>query len=298
MPDPNPTVPRSQAESYGWMADAPGGDINLDELFPNPEVASQSQHPPVVVPSQTTPPPPQDFLRTATGTVYRSSEDAVRGIEEKDRIIAELRANRAAETGHDPLRRTPQEAPKDPRQELFERLSKAAGSGNAVDYVETLQEITRQTIAPYAPMIAEVGREKAIRGVTAENPQIREFMASPDYRAVLERRPRLAQAIANAEADPQLADQLQEFYGLAYAEAVSRRVPQIARDAAQSAPPPPPNPRPTLSTSTPTPMATQTHSNYTLDNLPSNRQARQEALRGIKDRYQGLGDTDWAKVGL
>ena len=299
MPEPNtPQVPRSQAESYGWMADAPGGDINLDELFPNTEVAPQMQPPPTAQPTQSAPPPPQDFIVTATGTRYRSPEDAIKGIEEKDRIIAELRAKQAAETGHDPLRRTPQEPPKDPRQEMFERLSKAAQTGNHADYIETLQEITRQTIAPYAPMIAEVGREKAIRNVSAENPAIRDFVNSADYRAVLERRPRLAQAIQNAEQDPSLAEQLQEFYGLAYADAVSRQVPQIARQAAQSAAPPPPNPRPTLTPSHSTPPATSQYSGYSLDNLPVNRQARQEALKALKERFAGAQDTDWGKVGL
>lgn len=288
----NRAVPRSQADSFGWMQDAPGGDLNLDELFPNPEVHTTiSRQEPAAV-SQTPPAVPQDFIVTQTGTRYRSIEDTVKGIEEKDRIIAELRAAKAAELGHDPLRRTPEAPVKDPRQEVFERLSKAAHAANAQDYIDILQEITRQTMAPYAPMIAEVGREKAIRSVSAETPQIREFVGSADYRAVLERRPRLAQAISAAESDPNLVDQLQEFYSLAYSEAVARRVPEIAR-AAQTAQPP--NPRPTLSSTTPTPGNTPGQPGRINESMLYSREGRKAIMESGR---ANLMDADWGKNGL
>lgn len=299
MPDPtNPQVPTSHSQTAGWLDGAPGGDLNLDDLFPNPETRLQAPPPQQPPAPQTPPAPPAPFIRTQTGTVYNSAEDTIRGIEEKDRIIAELRASKAAEIGADPLKRPA--SPEDPNAAIFKRLAKAAEAGNSEDYVNTLRELTLQTLAPYGPMIAEAGREKVLRAAASTHPGLRDFVGSAEYTGVLERNPLLREAIGRAEADPQAVGQLQEFYRLAYSDAVASRGPSVILQT-----PPTPNPRPTLTHSTPSlpPQAGQPYqqSGYSLDNpLPGQRGDRNAAYKAILEqgRARGLGDVDWGKVGL
>jgi hypothetical protein len=289
MPDPNePQVPRSHSQTAGWLADAPGGDLNLDDLFPNPETRLQSQPPQVPAVPQAPPAPPQPFMRTQTGTVYNSAEDAIRGIEEKDRVIAQLRAEKAAATGVDPLKRQPE--PENPKKALFQRLAKAAETGDYDAYIGTLAEVTQQTLAPYAPYIAEVGREKILRASATENPALRDFVGSAEYQAVMERRPLLAQAIQAAENNPDAVGQLQEFYQLAYADAVSRRAPQVLTTPAA------PNPRPTLSQTTPNPQAPLPNGGYVSEAQLYSREGRKQILENARAR--GVADMDWGKIGL
>jgi hypothetical protein len=289
MPDETiPRVPQSSSQTAGWLDGAPGGDLNLDDLFPNPETRLQAQpQPPPAVP-QAPPPVPQPFMRTQTGSVYNSAEDAIRGIEEKDRIIAQLRAEEAGRRGVDPLRRQPEA--ENPKQVLFKRLAKAAETGDYESYVDTLEQVTRQTLAPYAPMIAEVGREKIIRASATENPQLREFLESPEYTAVLERRPLLAQAIQAAENNPDATQQLQEFYGLAYTDALSRRPAPVLQA------PTTPNPRPTLSHTTPTPQPPMANGGYMTEAQLYSKEGRKAILEN--GRARGIADADWGKVGL
>jgi hypothetical protein len=289
MPDPNePQVPRSHSQTSGWLADAPGGDLNLDDLFPNPETRLQAQPQVPQASPQAPPQAPQDFIVTQTGTRYKSPEDAIRGIEEKDRIIAQLRAQEAARTGADPLKRQPE--PENPKQVLFKRLAKAAETGDYESYVDTLEQVTRQTLAPYAPMIAEVGREKILRASATEIPQLREFVGSTEYQAALERRPLLAQAIQAAENNPDAVNQLQEFYQLAYADAMSKRPPTVLSV------PQTPNPRPTLTQTHPTPQAPLPNQGYISENDLYSKAGRKAILEN--GRARGIGDMDWGKAGL
>jgi len=289
MPDPNePQVPRSHSQTAGWLADAPGGDLNLDDLFPNPETRLQAQPPQAPAVPQAPPAPPQTFLKTATGTVYNSAEDAIRGIEEKDRVIAQLRAAEAARQGVDPLKRQPE--PENPKKALFQRLAKAAETGDYDAYIGTLAEVTQQTLAPYAPYIAEVGREKILRASAVENPALRDFVGSAEYQAVLERRPLLAQAIQAAENNPDAVGQLQEFYQLAYSDAFSRRAPQVLTAPAA------PNPRPTLTQTTPTPQAPLANGGYVSEAQLYSREGRKQIIENARAR--GMADMDWTKVGL
>lgn len=291
MPDPNEPqrVPMSHSQTAGWLDGAPGGDLNLDDLFPNPETRLQNAPSATVVPPQAPPQtPPAPFLKTATGTVYNSVEDAIRGTEEKDRIIAQLRATKAAELGADPLKRQPE--PEDPKKVLFQRLAKAAQEGDYSTYVDTLSQVTQQTLAPYAPYIAEVGREKVIRTAAIENPALREFVGGAEYQAVMERRPRLAEAIRNAEMNPDYVGQLEEFYSLAYSDAVSHRAPAVVVAPAT------PNPRPTLSQTTPTPQPPLPGGGYINEQQLYSREGRKAILEN--GRARGLVDADWGKVGL
>lgn len=303
MPDPNqPTTPTSASQTLGWFQDAPGGDLNLDDLFPNPELAAP-QAPLQVTPPQVPQSPqaaPQPFIKTATGTVYNTVEDAVKGTEEKDRIIAELRAQRAAESGQDPLRRQAAQTPSQPPQadydsQIFKRYEEAATKRDAKAYLDAQRQLILDTLAPYAPMIAEAGREKAIRTIASNNPHIREFVGSSEYLAVLAERPLLADAIRNAESNPQAVGQLNEFYSIAYDTAVARRVPQIAQAAAQHAAQQPPQSRPTLTPSTLPPAPYAPAAGGISDSNLGTREGRKAIIEAGRQR---LDSVDWSKVGL
>ncbi len=113
MADQNaPAAPQNPSQTTGWFNDAPGGDIDLDKLFPNPELALQApSQPPAAEPAAPqAPAAEQYFLKTATGTVYKSAEDAIRGTEEKDRVIQQLREKIAQSEGQDPLKKSQQAA--------------------------------------------------------------------------------------------------------------------------------------------------------------------------------------------
>jgi hypothetical protein len=150
--------------------------------------------------------------------------------------------------------------------------------------------VTQEAIAPYAPYIAEVGREKILRASAVENPALRDFVGSAEYQAVMERRPLLAQAIQAAENNPDAVGQLQEFYGLAYADAVSKR-PPATLTVAQT-----PNSRPTLTQTHPTPQAPLPNGGYVSEAQLYSREGRKQILENARAR--GLSDMDWVKAGL
>jgi len=123
MPDdnvvqhPDASVPLEPAAVWN----PPGGDSDFDSFFSGvgkqgEEVADSNAIPsaePTTVSSepvaQAAPEPtkaPEFVLKTATGPIYKSPEDAVRGIEQKDQLISQLRSMVSAVTGEDPLRKS------------------------------------------------------------------------------------------------------------------------------------------------------------------------------------------------
>ena len=258
---PNPTGTIDGAAPANWFADSPGGDLSLDDLFPNPETTPQDAPPPP--PVEATPQPSADtvFLKTSTGTVYNSQEAAVQGTEEKDRLIAQMRQELTSYRGTDPLKKTPATGGQPPVDESLTRnpkkffgdLVSAANAGDAEAYAKTLAQFQMELLSPYAPLLADVARERATRSAETANKGVREFIGSREYSEVLEQLPALKQAIEVAEADPQYAGYLEQYYKTAYLASLGARMPAIVEAA--KATPAPQNPRPTLASSTPTPPA-------------------------------------------
>jgi hypothetical protein len=300
MPDaPNvPTSPHQTQLGSGWFDDVPGGDIDLDVMFPNPELAPQT--PPVAPPAAQPPVEPQPFLKTATGTVYKTVEDAVRGTEEKDRVISKLREEAKAREGQDPLHRqpapqTPKSFREDPSQ-LFDRLAEAVTKNDKVGYADTLARFQQESLAPYAPLLNEVSREKAIRELESSNRGIREFLGSSDYQATLEALPLLANAIQWAEQTPEAAiQQLPSLYRTAYLTSLGMKAPTLIANAAQQAAvqaPPQPQ-RPTLQPGNPGLQPSfQPNVTPSLDTT--------EGRKAIIDsgRQRGLDQQSWKNLGF
>lgn len=293
---PTPSATPSQALlGPDWYKDPPGGDLTLDQLFPNPETTPQQPAPAPSATPQAPPTPSGPFIKTATGTVYNTAEDAVKGIEEKDRIIAKLRQDKAAETGVDPLKRQQAQDPASYMQSperFFDDVVASATKGDKRGYAETFARFQQELLQPYAPLIGEMARERAVRVVEQQIPTARGFFDSPEFQNTLERTPNLRQAIEMASLNPQMAGSLPELFELAYKSALADRMPALVQAAAQAASQPTPNPRPTLTPSTPTLSPAPTPGPANLE-TPEGRKAILE-----RGKSKGFENVSWGEVGL
>lgn len=255
-------------------------DLDLDVVFGNPENPVRVVQPePVAAATPTEPAQPtqtaEPFLKTRTGTVYKNADDAAQGIEHKDQLIARLRQEAIDRSGIDPINGQPvikvADQPKSYTQDskrFIEDLSKAAQANDADGYRNVQQQLINETLAPYAPLLANLAKTQAVESVSAKNPQFREFRNSTDYNETLEKFPLLAGAIAQSEGDPQAQNNLEQFYQMTFELASARKVPEVVRAQAQSIP------RPTVSsTALPSLPTTSTTSANPGLNTPEARKA-------------------------
>lgn len=291
MPDGNqiPQTPLQTQLGSGWLNDAPGGDSSLDELFPNPELQSQVAPAPAAAPPQAPAAPADEwFLVTPTGTKYRTREDAIKGITEKDRVISEQRQKTAPQ---------PVQTPADDPTRYFDELVESASKGDKKGYLDTFGRIVEQTIQQrlgvYGPMLTEVSHEKAIRELEHELPGSRQFIESGEFAVSLEAEPLLAQAIQFAKDNPQAAAQLHDLYRVSYLAAQGRKTAEFVRSAAANQPAPQVNTRAPMQTSTPTP--TPGVQRVAQPDLYS-REGRKAIIDAGDTR--GVGNLDWKQLGL
>lgn len=290
-----PTTPLQTQMGSGWY-DPPGGDIELDSLFPEPGQPQAAPATPAP-PAPQAPAEPQSFLKTSTGTVYMNPEDAVKGIEEKDRVINELRSKLKATEGSDPLKHQP--VSQEPRsyaeqpERVFDDLVDAANRGDKRKYAETLTRYNMEMLAPYAGLLSDVARERAIREAESQTHGVREFVGSPDFAAYVDSRPVLKQAIDFALSNPQASGQATELLQLAYEASLGRRAPELIRTAAAQTPVVPQNPRPTMTSSTPTMTPGQNPSSRPNMYTSDGRKAIIEA-----GKSKGLDGASWSEIGL
>src|SRR5574337_156824 len=192
----------------GWFVDAPGGEQSLDNLFPDPNGDGQ---PPATAPTPQNQ-PEQFFLRTPTGTVYRTADDAVNGIAHKDNLIAELREESIKRTGYDPVAKKqvrsvePPRAPEPPadrdRPVVYSQNPKqywddqvaAAQRGDYEAYMRIQAQLMAEQLSPYAPMMANFARTAAVEQVASQYPEFRKFYGSEQYHKTLNAIPILKQA--------------------------------------------------------------------------------------------------------
>lgn len=251
MPDPN-TPGRGTSVN---LTSAPGGDINFDDLFPieaeslttlAPQVQPGSD-PSVAAPQ----PPAQDFFIRGKRSVYKTSEEAIKGLDTKDDLIDNYRSFLKTK-GIDPdtFQPTPasqaQPAPSnspytylDNEGKLYEDLARLSRTDPAA-WGRTLrqynQEVLSQQIAPVLPLLTEVSRQKAVRQVSQEVPEFSTFMGGDSYKDTLDKSPILKQAIESAENNFELANTLPQLYQLAYLVAQGRRTPEPVVAAPVAAP--------------------------------------------------------------
>lgn len=256
---PPPLEQEPVAPQSGW--NPPTGDEDFDSLFQRIGIDGESiansnvvSAEPTTTPAepapqpQTAQPEPAKFeLKTKTGTVYKTQEDAVKGIETKDRTIEQLRSMLAAVTGEDPLSKSgikpgQTTAPAKPvsylqdetrfAQDLTQAADVGQKTGDWKPYRNTfgqfVYEVVQSAVGPYIPVVQKVGKQEALEAVAKDAPEFRNFYGSKEYQEVLERRPKLAGYIQTLEGNPTMQEDLAEQYRDVWNEHQVRRLAELA----------------------------------------------------------------------
>lgn len=259
---PEPTLSASPVSVAPTTA--PEADLSFDEIFGSPndglvvtDPQTTATQPTGDVPKPNPDPAPQAppqqptwELKTPTGTVYKTQEEAIRGIAEKDTLIETLRQEAIARTGIDPVTRKPAgkqpEAPQSYLQNpaaFTKDLRKAVESNDDMAYAQANMKLLADFLSPIEPLITSYAQQKAIDSVSKDIAQFQEFRNSADFQKVMDANTALKQAISVAEGDVRLSSQLPELYKLSYWASQGLKTPDlIAQARAQAAPAAAPTP--------------------------------------------------------
>jgi len=241
------------------LQNSPAGldDATFDSLFPaessSVTVAPAQQataQPGQAQPATTTPaattPPANDFFLKGNTSVYKTAEDAQRGINEKDALIDQMRQRYALTTGIDPITGQPvgQIAPQQSQDytqnpaKYLDDLYKAAQSGSPEAYRDVQQKFMMDSLKPLQPIIQKAARDQATAEVSSEITGIGTFLTSPAYSKALDANPELKQAISVGEQNSQFHSRLPGLYKLAYLTAQGMQLPELlkAQHATQTQP--------------------------------------------------------------
>lgn len=239
-------VPEPVQSGQGLFADAPA-DAAWDDIFATgdgaaPATNSQpTDNTPGVgaaAPQASTPEAP--FLQSEH-SVYKTAEEAIKGTNEKDALIDQLRSQLETQTGHDPITgrpdaNIPQSYLQNPAG-YVEALSKAVQDGDAEAYAGTQTRLMDEYLAPIAPLLSHVAKTNAVQSVGSELQGFSEFMGGDSYKETLDAVPELGEAIEAAESNLALQSKLPQLYKLAYFADRGRRLPEIMQaSASQGAP--------------------------------------------------------------
>jgi hypothetical protein len=283
-------------------------------------IAPQTQDGPA--PQSTSQSLPQAFeLKTKTGTVYKSMDDAVSGIEHKDTLISQLRQFAMERTGIDPLTgqpvapqvpyphqpqmQQPQQMqpqmgqPQQPQgylnnpQQYFSDLYEAYSNNDPQKYFATqqrlIEEQTQAQYAPYIGMLMEQSKTNAVAKVGNEVKDFGQFYGSNAYRETLQKFPALANAISVSENNAQYVHQLGDLYKMVHQLHQAATLPELIKQQQAAIPPQQPV-RPTTQATHVTPpqqIAVPRNPNLTDD---SQRRAVIEAFE-----KSGKADAQWRR---
>lgn len=297
--------PTQGQPTQGEAWNPPGGDALLDDLFPNDEpqvntspapAAPQAPAEPAAPPQP--PEPPPFVLETKTGTRYRNIEEAVRGTEQKDELIRNLRNAVVQLSGVDPVngRAVPQEPqsylanPQRYVEDLAEAAEKKDWARYAGVQARYIGEVNAAQLGAYLPAVQEAGRMRAMEQVSGDIDSFRHFYHSPAYAEILDKHPELREIISFAETNPQYGDRLPGLYRAVYELAAGRN-----STSAPATPQPvhSPQPRPTLTSSTqlPPPATGSQLLPGSVDELMRTSAGRQQIIKMAQDR--GVEDLRW-----
>lgn len=241
------------------LQQAPAGldDATFDSLFPAEPAsvtvapAQQATAQPGTQPAQVqqtqqpaaTTQPTQDFFLKGNTSVYKTLEEATKGVNEKDAFIEQLRQRYALTTGIDPITGQPvgqatqqqqQDYVQNPTKYL-EDLYTAAKGGRPEDYRDVQSKFIFDAVKPLQPLLQKVARDQAASEAGAEIKGMNEFLSSPVYHKALDSNPELKQAISVGEQDYRFHSRLPGLYKLAYLTAQGMQLPELLKaQAAQS----------------------------------------------------------------
>jgi hypothetical protein len=228
------------------MTDAPGGDLSLDDIFGDQSSTQTTADntSDTLQPAAPATSPAEPFLKTKTGTVYKSVEDAVTGIEHKDALIQQLRNEVAQRSGQDPLatRRQQEAAARqvnyvDDQSKYFEDIASAVERKDTKGYMDAQTKLIWDTLGPLAPTLVQLSKANAERVVSEQLPDFKGFLNSEQYSEIVQDSPLLADAIKSAEQNPAASGQLPELYKIAYLSSQGRRLPELVKTVRTEAAP-------------------------------------------------------------
>ena len=248
MPDPKTPTLNGGMPTVD-LSDIPGGELAFEELFSStesfPTVATTPEPRTTPSPEPQAPVATQEdfFLKTPTGTVYKTREDAATGVAHKDELIETYRRQITQLTGVDPASNR-QAAPQAPANVRFSEngeayvkaLSEAYEQKDWNKYVRVQQQLMMEGLEPALPYVQSSIKSDAIGRVEAEIPDFRKFVGGADYQKALEAEPLLKDAIARAESDFGMAENLPGLYRMAYRTSQSLKLPEILAQSKQPAP--------------------------------------------------------------
>jgi len=201
---------------------------------PNP---GQQTHPAGTTPQG------QDYFLKGTSSVYKTSEEATKGINEKDALIEQLRQKYALTTGIDPVTGQPvgqvnQQQQQDYIQnptKYLDDLYNAAKAGGPEAYRDVQSKFIFDAVKPLQPLLQRVARDQAAAEAGTEIKGMTEFLGSPAYQKALDSNPELKQAVSVGETDYRFHSRLPGLYKLAYLTAQGMQLPELLKaQAAQS----------------------------------------------------------------
>jgi hypothetical protein len=243
-----------------------GGAVSWEELFPESQAATtpegqqtqQVQAQPVQT-AVTVPATP--VIQTKTGTVYKTVEDAIRGIEHKDTVIADMRTRMILATGIDPLTGQPAlpsggvQQPANymqDRKRFVDDLKTAAAKDDTDGIWNAQTKLIFDALQPLTPVMANLAKQQAVEQLAPEIKDIREFIGSDNYKQALTETPDLKAAIEAAENDYQHFNRLPGLYKVAYRVSQGIRLPEILKAQPQAPASQPVRPTTASQTLTPT----------------------------------------------
>jgi hypothetical protein len=179
----------------------------------------------------------QPFLK-GDHSVYNSSEDATKGLNEKDALIEQLRQRYALTTGIDPITGKPVVAQGQPQDtvdyyqqpdQYLDALYNAAKKGGPEAYMDVQAKFLFDALKPLQPVIQKAARDQAAESLALEVPAAKGFVGTANYNKALELNPTLKQAIATSESDQRFHSQLPGLYKLAYHAAQGMQLPELLK---------------------------------------------------------------------
>jgi hypothetical protein len=248
---PEPTLNQVAPGGVVQLNNAPAGldDATFDSLFPAEPSQQVVTQPVQQVPAnagqqtqqqvQQTPQTQQDqFFLKGDKSVYKTAEDAQRGINEKDAVIEQMRQRYALVTGVDPItgkpvgiNGQPQEAVDYYQQpdQYLDALYSAAKKGGPEAYRDVQAKFLFDALKPLQPVIQKAAKDQAVEILAQEIPNAKPFIGSPHYAKALELNPELKNAISISEQNQQFHSRLPGLYKLAYLTAQGMQLPELLR---------------------------------------------------------------------
>lgn len=273
-------IPEPQTVPTDDIADVPFSELfPADEGLPTTTSADSAARTSQGLTAGMTPQQAEEFFLQGAKSVYKTREAAIEGINAKDALIEELRSKIPQAQPQPPATPT-NEIPnyvQDPNK-FYEAQVAAVNKNDPKAYADTLATFVNQLMAPYLPVIATSVKSQAVERVSTELKDFREVHDSEAFSKVLDTLPKLKEAIAIAESNPQMADVLPEFYKVAYLATRGSQLPELLKAAQASGAPSPQPVRPTM-TSGPAMPAT---SRGALDLTTS--EGRQQYIKDMEGR--------------